>query len=666
MNRDSVIDYCACILVKLVGFFIRRLPKNFSLFLGRRLGDLFFCFDLKHKAIAYSNIKTALESEGLLPSKLSKITREFYQAFGQNLIEIFFVPLIDKNYLDKYVAFEGLENISISLKKGKGAILLVVHEGSWELSNVICANLGFPFVLFGRAQKYPRLNELLNSYRKLRSSKVIQRKGGVRQLIEALKDNYAVGMTLDQGGKKGALVKFFNKKASFATGALRLGLKYDTAIIPAFYTRVKGPFLKIFIESAFEIRKTGDLEKDLQNNLERLVGIYEKYIFKYPREYLWTYKIWKYAIEKKILILSDGKAGHNQQAQSASNLTGEALRKKGFSVNIRTQEIRFKNKFSKYSLILSSCLAGKYICQGCLWCLKTFLKKDVYKSLLAIKPDIIISCGGSIAAVNFVLSQENLAKSIVVMRPSVLSVKRFDLVIMPKHDFSPKRKNVIATEGALNLINEEYLKEQSESLIRNTRNPSTEFILSEGEGLKAGAIHSNELYIGLLIGGDTKNFILKKEVILEVIKQIKAVCETLNAQVLITTSRRSSKEIEVLIKREFKDYSRCKLLIIANERNIPQAIGGLLGLTKIIITSPDSISMISEAVSSNRYVLVFKVDRLDKKHKGFLIRFHKNKYIYLIDALELAKKITDIWRLKPLIHTSLDNLSVFEAIKRVV
>jgi len=131
------------------------------MFLGRRLGGLLYYFDRKHKAIAYANIKTALGAK-LSPQELSSLVKEFYRSFGQNLIEIFLIPLVDKAYINKYITLEGKEHIFEGFKKGKGVILLSVHAGSWEFSNVICANLGFAFNLFVRGQRYPRLNRLLN------------------------------------------------------------------------------------------------------------------------------------------------------------------------------------------------------------------------------------------------------------------------------------------------------------------------------------------------------------------------------------------------------------------------------------------------------------------------------------------------------------------------
>jgi mitochondrial fission protein ELM1 len=152
----------------------------------------------------------------------------------------------------------------------------------------------------------------------------------------------------------------------------------------------------------------------------------------------------------------------------------------------------------------------------------------------------------------------------------------------------------------------------------------------------------------------------------EVIGQIKSVSGKLDADILVTTSRRTSKETELRVKEELKSYPRCKLLVIANEKNIPEAIGAILGLSQIVIISPESISMVSEAVNSKKYVLVFKSPGLSNKHHRFLEHFRRNEYIYLTESQNLGERIEDIWLNRPPIHTLGDNLLVSEAIKKIL
>ncbi|MFA5355802.1 MAG: ELM1/GtrOC1 family putative glycosyltransferase [Candidatus Omnitrophota bacterium] len=647
MKKDSAIDYWGYILIRLIGPLIRSLPVGVSMFLGARLGELLFCLDRRHRAVVYANIKGAFPDK-FSPKELNCLVKDFYRAFGQSIIEVLLIPAVDEAYINKYVAIEGREYAYEALNRGKGVILVGVHAGSWELSNVICANLGFPFNLFIRVQKYPRLNGLLNSFRRQQGCKFIQREGETRQLIKVLKNNEAIGMSADQGGRSGIQVKFFGRYASMPSGAIRLAMKYDACIVPAFYTRLKGPYVKAFVEPPLELKRTGDTQQDIKDNLQALVNIFERYISKYPKDYLWTYKAWKYGTERDILILSDGKTGHLRQSEGIAGIARDILNEKGISANIRKVEVKFRGKNSRVAMTASCIFSGKYGCQGCGWCMRKFLEDGVYKELSGIKPDIVISCGSQVAPVNYVVSRENLAKSIVLMRPSIFSVNRFDLVVMSRHDNPPRRRNVVEIEGALNTINEDSLKGAAEGL------------------KKLGVKVFKEPALGILIGGDAKGFRLTGDMMSKISGQVKAAAGRLGAELLITTSRRTSPAVEGLLKREFSGYGPCKLLVIANEKNIHEAVEGITALSDIVITSPESISMISEAVKSGRYVIVFDSPGLSGKHRRFLGHFAGNKYVALVEADKLAEKIEEVWLKRPEIEPLKDDLLVREAIKKIL
>jgi len=647
MKNSSLLDYLACILFKVLGAILRFIPVKASLFLGRLLGDYFYYFDFKHRARSYANIKAAFGSK-LSPKAIAKITKEFYESFGQSLIEIFLIPKVGQAYMKKYIEIEGLENIYAGLKKGKGVILLAVHAGSWELSNIICANLGFPFYLFVKGQSFPRLNELLNNYRRQKGCSIITKEGGLKQLIDALKNNATVGITLDQGGKGGDLVEFFSRTASMSTGGIKLALKYGSSVVPVYFTRKSGPKIKVLVGKEIELSRSGDLEKDVKDNLRRAVRVFEEYIRGYPKEYLWTYKIWKYSDQRSLLILSDGKTGHLRQSEAVAHIISERLKNKGIKVGLEITEVKFKNKFLKTALSLSSLLSGKYNCQGCLGCLRKFIDTNAYKTLSSFRPDIVISCGSGLSAINFIISRENLSKSVQIMRPQFLSAKKFDLVIMPGHDKPKKKKNIVVTMGAPNLVSPQYLEEEGAKLIRSCNlNPRSD-------------------YIGLLIGGDSKKFTLDNDIMRGVISEVKRAADKINADILLTTSRRTSAKVAQLLKQEFGGFKRCKLMLIANEKNIPEAVGGILGLSKVVVSSPESISMVSEAANSAKFVVVFKAGGLSAKHRYFLRNLAGNNHIYLSEVKELSARIEDIWRTNPAVNILKDNSLISEAVGKIL
>ena len=82
--------------------------------MGRRLGDLIYLFDRRHRLIACANIRKAVVEDGNYAAARG-ITRRAYRAFGQNLIEISFIPRINKEYLGKYIHIENLDCVEAEI-----------------------------------------------------------------------------------------------------------------------------------------------------------------------------------------------------------------------------------------------------------------------------------------------------------------------------------------------------------------------------------------------------------------------------------------------------------------------------------------------------------------------------------------------------------------------
>lgn len=638
---NSFSDCASYILFKILSFVIRPLPPPAALWLGRRVGDAVFFCDYRHRARVYAGLKTAFGG-GRSPRMRMRLTHDFYRAFGQNVMDIFLVRRVDKEYLKRYITIEGGEHIEEAFKRGKGIIFLGVHEGSWEMYNCIAAGLGVPFNLLVREQKkFGRIAGLLNSYRRMHGCRIIVRESQTRGIIAALRRNEAVGMSLDQGGASGIPVSFFGKQASMSTGAVRLALKYGASVVVTYFIRERGPQCRIILEPPFELAVTGDQQEDVRCNVRRLTERFEFFIRRFPREYLWTYKIWKYSKEKTALVISDGKTGHLRQSEAIAEYVRDYWRSQGIDVRVEKKEAVFRAPSSSRLLRLSCLFAGKYSCQGCLWCLRRFLEEESYAGLMSVKADVIISSGASLAPITYLLAQQNNARSIVGMRPSLAGIGKFDLAVIPRHDMPRPGKNIVITEGALNLVTEEYIKAQT-----------AELLVSRG-----GQLVDGDSYIGLMIGGSSRQFTFTRELAREVISRLKRAALDCGAGLLVTTSRRTPADVESEIKESLGRDALCKLLIIANENNIPSGAGGILGLSSVVVISPESISMISEAAGSGRHVVVFDAPGLSRKHRRFLEYCAGKGYIYVVTPRGLGAMITDIAKRRPP-ATALDNRCV--------
>ncbi len=619
-------DYFLYLIVRFIGFILRLMPINFSLWLGRRIGDLTYYFKRDRRKLALINLKAALGSN-YTSKELKLIAKKTFQNLGQTLVEIINFPRIDINYLNKYVTFENLNYIDRALEKGKGVVHLTAHFGNWELSSFAASLKGYPIKVFAREQKYLRLNQLLNQYRELSGCRVIRKGMALRELIRALHNNEIIGMLGDQNaGATGVQINFFNRLASTATGAIAMALKTKAALLPSFIIRERNIYHRIIVETPLKLEDTGNTNLDIKKGLEKFNILLEKYIVKNPEQWLWLHKRWKKTPNRTLVILSDGKAGHQKQSEAVSRIATELSSPD--LINIKLIEVKFKNKLAKTLLPVFNIL-GNLNLLGSRMYFKWALGRDKFLELEKTFADIIISCGSSLALLNLWLAEENKAKSVIIMKPSLISLKKFHLAIVPSHDHPGKSDNTVVSLGPPTGIKPEGLSEKAE-LLKNR------FKLSPRPK------------IGILLGGNNRRYYFSKNDVEKLIEEIIKVSSSLGLGLLVTTSRRTPKTIENLLKERLTNFKNCELLVIANENNFPGAVEGILGLSQVIIASSESISMICEAVACGKPVIAFEPRRKKisflfgaDKQKLLLKQLIENSYVAASDISRLPEIIKE-------------------------
>lgn len=650
---ESIVYY----LVKGFGALVRLLPVESALRVGRALGMTAYFFNTKHRRLAYNNLKIAFASTKS-PQEIKEITKHVFQNFGQNFIELLRLPLLTPALFEKYVTVEGKGHVKEALQQGQGVILLAMHYGSWELASMLGHSLGHPYKVLVKPQtKFSKLDELLNSYRQCCGSVVLERGMGTRDFLKSLKENAVIGLVVDQGGRDGVLVPFFGRQASMSVGAVRVGLKLGVPVCFSIIIRENGPHHRLIINKPLTLEKTGDPDQDVKLNLQKIAALMEQYIRENPAGYVWFYKIWKYSNDAVTMILNEGTTGHLRQSQAVANLLIRGLAERKITSRLETFDVVYKSEWAERLMMIFSALPGVFPRRTRLKFVKWCLSRDSFRKLMSVKPDFIISCGSAAAPLNVLLSREHDCKSIVVLKPGMIATGKFDVVILPQHDGGISRNaNIVVTRGAPNLITPEYLDGQKEAL------------LSRFSHLKSG----DNFRIGLLLGGDTRNFVLTEQRVKVVAHQIKEIAEEISADILITTSRRTSVKVENLLQREFKKHARCRFLVLANRDNVPEAVGGILGLSDIVVVSGDSVSMISEAASSGKKVVVFPVENRSllasekSKHNQFVEQLNTRGYILSSDVRNIKQSLYNLIKNKIQTRRLDDNETILEGLRQIL
>ncbi|MFA6599722.1 MAG: ELM1/GtrOC1 family putative glycosyltransferase [Candidatus Omnitrophota bacterium] len=596
-----LLDVLGCGALQLAARFFQWMPERLAGAVGSLLGWAAFYLHSR-RSVAYADLKAALGGD-LSEKERWALVRRQYGHFGRMFAEVLRIPATTRALLERNIRICGFERFSEAFAAGRGVVLMTAHFGNWELLQTVSGLLGKPVHVLNRPQKFERMNEYLNRLRETHGSVAIGRGIGIRDLLRALKRNQLIGILGDQdAGKTGGLIlPFLGRKTTIPTGAFELAARTGAPVLPAFMIRREGMNHEIVVEQPILVKSGEEEAGAIQEAVGRYVGLLEGVIRRFPEQWLWATKRWKYSWTKRILILSDGKPGHLKQSQAVAAAFGEIRTqygRPGMEYPTQTLEVRFRSAWRR-KLFPWFALFWIPFVQGRLRFLRFFFEPGTQREIERASADFVISAGSSLVPLNLCLARDSRAKSIVVMKPSFPYNRfRFDLAIIPAHDRGAVPAKAVRTLLSPAQSDPGELGRAGERLGRRLRSPG-------------------RVRWSVFLGGATRRFDLDPEKI-EAFFGILSQMADETGDYLVTTSRRTSDAIARRLKERLSRDPHCQLLVVANEDNPPGAVQGMMALAEVLVVTGDSISMISEAVRSGKKVMVVDLGRnLPVKHRRF-------------------------------------------------
>ncbi len=291
MNSRMIKHRIEYLLTCVLGAIARLVPYRLALLLGSSLGWLAFDILRVRRKVTLINLKNSL---GLRKDRLTKIARRAYRNFGKSMVEYSLFPSLSKQKVFNLVEFEGTEHFDEALKRGRGAVLVAGHFGSWELMGAALSQKGYPIDFLVGEQHNLLVDDLMNEYRKSMGIGIIKMGAAAKGVIRSLKNNRLVAMLSDQdAGRDGTLVRFFGRPASTPKGPAAFALKMDVPIIMGFIIREDKKKQRIKIEKPIYMERTSHKEEDIKKLTQAYTSVLEEYIRKYPDHWFWPHRRWK-------------------------------------------------------------------------------------------------------------------------------------------------------------------------------------------------------------------------------------------------------------------------------------------------------------------------------------------------------------------------------------
>ena len=285
------LQYAAAVtVVKILGALPRPLARTIASGVAR------ICFALlpKLRKISEFNLKLAFPEWG--EKRRREITRKMVRNLGWMAAEFARLPKYTKENIEQYVILDGHENFLAGKQKGKGVLYLTGHIGAWELSSFAHALYGFPLHYMARPIDNARLDDFVNGYRCLSGNKPIFKNESARVMLKILKEQGTVGILADQNtmSQEGVSVDFFGTKACTSTGIARVALHTDAAVVPGYvFWDATIRKYRLRFGPPVELSRTGDAERDIQENTARFTKILEEIIRQHPEQWVWLHARWK-------------------------------------------------------------------------------------------------------------------------------------------------------------------------------------------------------------------------------------------------------------------------------------------------------------------------------------------------------------------------------------
>lgn len=291
---NALLDRGTAFLVQ--AFFLKMalLPYGLARWMCRRIADLVFLLDARHRRIGMTNLSIAFPDQDQAWRR--SMLRESFRQLGDLAVELARLHRLCAEEVRQRVRFDdgyGLEHYRQARSQGRGVLFLTAHVGAWELLPTAQALYGHPLSFLVRPLENAPLERWLAKRRTACGNEVIAKQRGLRKVLKRLRDGGDVGFLIDQNvqEKDGVYAPFFGKPACTSSALAAVALKSGAPIVPGFIR--PGPVAgqhRIRFHTPIVLKPSGDHEKDLVEATTLFNQTIERAIRDCPPCWLWGHR----------------------------------------------------------------------------------------------------------------------------------------------------------------------------------------------------------------------------------------------------------------------------------------------------------------------------------------------------------------------------------------
>jgi phosphatidylinositol dimannoside acyltransferase len=190
---------------------------------------------------------------------------------------------------------DAFRELDAALAAGRGAVMVCMHFGNWDMAAAVTAARGYPVTVVGESFGDDRITREVFGARERLGMRVVPLEKLGPSIIRTLKRNGLLGLLIDRSVPgEGVKVQFFGAEVEVPAGPAELALRTGAALIPLACVRVRraSPAVRLLVDFSIDTTPSGDHDADVQRLTQAVMRSQEAFIRRYPAQWYKFEEMW--------------------------------------------------------------------------------------------------------------------------------------------------------------------------------------------------------------------------------------------------------------------------------------------------------------------------------------------------------------------------------------
>lgn len=268
------------------------LPRAILLALAHLAGTAAYYLAPSQRRVTLANLEIAFGARRSLREK-RRLARQAFQNIARVLCDFFWFTRRTRERIERWVTVDPQVDVWV---RAATRIGITAHFGNWELMSRVQAAHGHEHTAVAAPLENPAVDALFNRARYAGGTEIIPQKGALRGLLKALKHHRHIALLLDQNTKPedgGLFVKIFGLPTPMSGAAAMLAERTGVAILVLFCRARPDGAYHLYARPPLIPAEAATPATTLALT-QAIAAAFQEEIEKYPEQWLWMYKRWKY------------------------------------------------------------------------------------------------------------------------------------------------------------------------------------------------------------------------------------------------------------------------------------------------------------------------------------------------------------------------------------